>query len=163
MRELVGVTVDDKLYEFQQFTTTVGLKTLSHLARIIGEPLMLALGVFFKDAPAEGAPKVPFGQREVNTDVLAKAVHALITQLSGEGTDEAIRLIKTLVSGDGVLCDHKKVIFDEHFRGAEGLAHLAKVVRAALEAQYGNFLGAVSAQMSGPAVTAVKGPAVIRR
>jgi hypothetical protein len=162
MRELISKTIDGKLYEFQQFPATVALKTLSQLTQLLGEPLTLVFGVFVKKID----PAKPVGgilQRDVadaDPDVLAKAVRALITQLAGTGTDEALQIIKSLVSGPGVLCDHNKVVFDEHFGGHEGLAHLPRVLTAALEAQYGNFLNAVSAKL--PAAPAARPPVTVR-
>lgn len=155
-RQLIEKNIDGKFYEFQQFTTTVALKTLSQLTQILGEPLTLMFGAFVKKTEP-GKSLSGLLQRDVSDadpDVMAKAVRALIAQLAGAGTDDALKIIKSLVSGDGVLCDHNKVVFDEHFRGHEGLAHLPKVVAAALEAQYGNFLSAVSARL--PAAPAVK-------
>jgi hypothetical protein len=150
-RELVQKTVDGRSYEFEQFNTTTALKTLAKLTKIIGEPLMIALGALGleKLAPAKlvnGVPE-PVKKRNLmdtdlnplNTAVLGKAVAALIDRLD---ETEVVDLVKRLVSGPGVLCDHKPFQFDDHFIGEPG--HLFKVVRAALEAQYGNFLGAVT-------------------
>lgn len=146
-RELIQKEVDGRLYEFQQFTTTVALKTLSQIVQLVGEPLA-ALGL--------GDAGKQILQREVD---LEKAAKALVAELAGAGTDDAIKVIKSLVSGDHVLCDHNKVLFDDHFRGPDGLSHLFRVVWAALEAQFGNFLGAVSARLPvAPAAKAMGGP-----
>jgi hypothetical protein len=143
MRELVTKSIDGKLYEFQQFNTTKSLKTLSKLTKFLGEPLMLGLAALGVN-PAKSVPGAApitakgFLDRELNGEALAKAVAALVDRL--DETD-VVELVKTLTS-ESVLCDHKPIVFDEHFRGDIG--HLFKVIGAALEAQYGNFLGAVT-------------------
>lgn len=137
-RELIQKDIDGKHYEFEQFTATVALKTLAKLTKILGEPMAIALGGFIKDDKPGATKKPGILDREVNSDVMAKAVKALIERLD---EDEVVILVKQLTS-TGVLCDNVKINFDEHFRGE--MAHLFSVVAVALEAQYGNFIGAIT-------------------
>lgn len=136
-RELVEKDVDGRLYSFEQLTATVALKTLTKLTKIFGEPLTLALGGFFKKAQP-GAPTALL-ESDIDSDVLSKAMKVLVERMD---EDEVVALIKLLTT-QGVLCDGVKVAsFDEHFRGE--LSHLFAVLKAALEVQYGNFIGAVT-------------------
>ena len=144
-RELVQKYVDDQLYEFEQFTTTNSLKTLARLTKIVGEPLAIALGGFFKEekpglTPA-GIPKpvaAPKGllDRDIDGDAIKAAVAALVDRLD---ENEVVELVKKLTS-EKVLCDHQAIVFDLHFAGRP--LHLFKVLKAAIEAQYGNFFDA---------------------
>lgn len=137
MRELVQKTVDDRVYQFQQFNTTTAIKTMAKLTKLIGEPLTLAMGSFAeKKDPAAGLM-----DRDLDFEVLSKAVGALIERLD---EDEVVSLVKRLTT-ESVLCDNKPIQFDEHFAG--NISHLFKVVMAAIEAQYGNFLSAVTAKL----------------
>lgn len=154
-RALVEKDVDGKKYQFSQFNTTQGLKHLGTLTQIVGEPLAIALGVAFQGRKPKDLKSLL--TLEIPGDAVQRVVSALLQNLVGEGTDKALNLIKELTSGDYVLCDSGKVVFDAHYAGPEGLAHLAKVVRAALAVQYGNFWDAVSAKAT-QAVTAVPPP-----
>lgn len=169
MRELVQKVIDGKLYEFEQFKTTKSLKVLAQLTKIFGEPLTLALGAFFKKKPEENfvgrldenglpirvesvkesakeaareaATKAKKGLLdqdidEATADVLAKAVRVLIERLD---EDEIVDIVKTLVASK---CDGQPIVFDEHFIGVP--MHLFKVVGAALEVQFGNFIDAIT-------------------
>lgn len=155
-RELIAKQVDDHVYEFQQFQTTTALSVLAKLTKLVGEPLAIALGSVLQ-APKQsaelvngvpspvGEPKSSFLDRDISSDAIGKAVKALTERLD---ETEVIGLVRKLTT-EGVLCDHKPVIFEEHFRGR--MLHLFKVVKAALEAQYGNFSDAVTAQFGRPA------------
>lgn len=130
---LIQRKVDGKLYEFQIFGAKHALKTLTKLTKIIGEPLTLAftaLGVGDKDNKGKGLL-----DRKIDGVMLGVAVKALTTRMD---EDEVLDLIEELAGKDNLLCDGKKVIFDSHYEGK--LGHLMRVVGAALEVQYGDFL-----------------------
>lgn len=166
--ELVDKIVDGRTYAFEQLNTTTALKVLAKLTKIIGEPLMIGLGSLpKKEQPrpltAAGVPApLPepvkkkslgdFDLTELKTDVLGRAVAALTDRLD---ETEVVALVRQLTS-EKVLCDNAPVVFDSHFRGQT--AHLFKVLMAALEAQYGDFLGAVTAKAA-----PVGGPVSLRR
>lgn len=137
-RELIQKTIDGKLYEFSQFNTTVSLRVLARLTKIVGEPIAIALG---------GAKKVDkksddLADKDVTGEVFGKAVKALVDRLD---ENEVVNLVKLLTS-EQVLCDNSKIVFDDHFCGDIG--HLFKVIVGALEAQYGNFFGGITQQIS---------------
>lgn len=162
MREVVQKTVDGRLYEFEQFSTTVALKTLSKLTKLLGEPIVLALGAIKKTdaAKAKKGDKVKTALdtdlSDLDTAVLGQAVRSLIDRME---ENEVVELVKQLTSV-GLLCDHKPVLFDEHYRGET--SHLFKVLSASLSAQYGNFLGAVTARFPAAAAMA-NGPVSLRK
>lgn len=137
MRDLVQKNIDDRHYEFQQFNTTTALKVLAKITKLIGEPLAIALGSSFKVSPKENML-----DKELDTDVLAKAVRALIQRLD---EDEVVWLVQKMTA-ESVLCNNQKIIFDLHYKG-EILTHLPKVLKAAFEVQYGNFTDAMIANM----------------
>jgi hypothetical protein len=155
MRETVEKAIDGELYLFQQFNTTTSLKVLAKLTRLLGEPLILALGALGIKPPPP-APKLDANglpppaatvvetpkliDREFDGSAMAKAVTALVERLD---EDEVALLVKKLAS-EGVTCGGQPIVFDEHYAGNFG--RLFKVLGVALEVQYGNFLGAVSAK-----------------
>lgn len=130
--ELIKKTIDGHDYEFSIFGAKKSIKVLVRLSKILGKPFGLLMGSF------KGPGKML--EREVDTDLMSLAFSALTDNLD---SDEVIDILETLVAGDYILCDGKKVIFDTHYEGR--LDHLMKVVMIALEVQYGNFSGAISA------------------
>lgn len=154
MRELVAKEIDGKVYEFEQFRTSVSLRVLAKLTKVLGEPLAMAMSSFFKTAkPSNEAQKldpetgVPIPSKkildqEIDSNALTKAIGLLIERLDEV---DVVDLVEQLAA-KGVLCDHKPIVFDLHYRGDIG--HLFKVVAAALEVQYGNFIGAITGPLS---------------
>lgn len=133
-------------YQFEQFNTTLALKTLTRLTKIIGEPLAIALGG--AEAPAPGAGLL---NANLSGDTLGAAMRALVDRLDEKEVIDLLRLL----AAEKALCNGGKIIFDDHYRGDFGL--LLKVFRAALEVQYGNFTAAVRARPHG--ATAREAPA----
>jgi hypothetical protein len=52
--------------------------------------------------------------------------------------EEVLDLMEVLIGEGAVTCNGRKVIFDTHYAGQFG--HMLKVLAAAVEVQYGNFL-----------------------
>jgi hypothetical protein len=165
MRELVAKTIDGRLYEFEQFKTSTAVRVLAKLTKVLGEPLAVAMSSFFKASKGSNEAQkldpetgVPISSRrmldqEVDPNALAKAVGLLIERLDEV---DVVDLIEQLVA-KSVLCDHKPVIFEMHYQGDIG--HLFRVIAAALEVQYGNFIDAIT----GPLLQAKAMAAGIRR
>lgn len=122
---LIEVNIDDEKYEFEKWGAELSLATLMKISKIIGKPFGMLLG------------QIMSGGIDVNLspDLLGDACEALVSNM-----DEAvaIALIKRL-SAEKILCNGKKINFDIHYQ--DKLPHLFNVVKAALEVQYGNFLG----------------------
>ena len=135
-REQTSKMIDGRFYEFSQMGTKKSLKVLATLTRLLGEPLAIALG----SATEKKASKLL--DSNMSPELLGKAVHALIDRMDD---DQILALIEELASRN-VMCDHKPIIFDLHYSG--DIVHLFKVVMAAIEAQFGNFSGALSASLS---------------
>lgn len=134
-RELISKTIDGKLYEFQQMGPKQSLKMLARLTNLIGEPVLLTIAGGWK-----GSQKDKKGdESKIDNDLIGKAIKELVGRMADSG--EVISLIEQLTT-QGVLCDHKQISFDVHF-DEHGLGHLFNVVKAALEAQYGNFIVAL--------------------
>lgn len=145
-QETVIREIDGRTYEFTQFGTTLSLKLLARLTKIIGEPLAIALGGL-KTPPGK---KVNLADMDVSGDLLGKAVKALIDRLD---ENEVVALVKTLAS-EHMLCDNAKIIFDAHYSGNMG--HLLHVLMASLEVQYGNFFAGWSDRVLSPSETTVE-------
>lgn len=158
MRNVITKTIDDKSYQFKQFNTTTSLQVLSKLTKLLGEPILLsmkALGIKMPEKPKMGKlvnglpePVAVKPEEEVTGEKLLKKkldpamVTAALTGLLDRIEEPGIlELVKTFTTVD-VTCDGNPINFDDHF-GSGGLEHLFKVVKAAAEAQYGNFLNAV--------------------
>lgn len=122
MRELRDVLIDGKNYSFQQFSATKGTRLLARVMRIIGEPMGFLAGALNKTASPE---------------LIGKAVKALTEKLD---EDTVERTVKDLL--EGARCEGKPVVFDIHFAGQYG--HLFRVVKAAMEAQFGDFFDALA-------------------
>lgn len=132
MKQEVTKTIDGVKYTFYQFNPRLGMKVLVKLAKIFGEPLgMIGESVIskgFKNVLASEVKELP----------VSKMVNSLVTRLDDS---EVTELIDNLC--DNIICDGKnlKEIFDVHFQGE--YLRLFKVVKAALEVQYGNFFAAI--------------------
>lgn len=129
MTELKKKIIDGDQYEFTQFGAKKSLRILMKLSKIVGKPLAIAATM------AKGPGSIL--DKEVNPDLIGEAVGALTEKLD---EDEVLDLLEELSSRDTVLCNGKKIDFNSHYENR--LDHLFKVVAAALEVQYGNFLGA---------------------
>ena len=127
-REKNEITIDGHSYLFHQFGAKQSLKNLTKLMKIIGEPLAAAL-TSFKPVPGK---KMLDG--ELNIEAMAKAVGILMSKMDDP---DVLDLIEDLCGNDHVLVDGKKIVFDTYY--SQNLGLMLKVLRAALEVQYGNF------------------------
>jgi hypothetical protein len=136
---LIEVEIDGSNYEFEKWGAEMSLATLLKISKIAGKPLGLFLGSLMdKDNKSSMLDK------NISPDLIASACDALVENLDEQST---MALIKKF-SSEKILCDGKKVNFDSHY--ADRFSHLFKVVKTALEVQYGNFfeelLGIVQVQ-----------------
>lgn len=131
-KELVKKNVDGSDYEFQIFGAKQSLKLLTRLSRMILEPMGAAAG----SLEGEG----PMIERVFGGKGLAMAAKALSDKLD---QDEVLNLVETFCSYPACLCDGKQFDFNTHYEGR--LGHLFKVLKAALEVQYGDFFADISA------------------
>jgi hypothetical protein len=107
--------------------------------KIIGEPM--AIGV--------GALQGPGSLLDKNVDggVLGKAVRALSEKLD---EDNVIALVKEFVGEGACVCDGAKVNFNTHYEGK--LGHMFKVLKTALEVQYGDFFVDLKGSLGSPSL-----------
>lgn len=138
--DLTRRDIDGAEYAFSKWGAKKSTKILIRLSKIVGKPLGLALASF------QGEGKLL--QRVVDTKLIGMAFEALTQNLDA---DEALDLIEELTAKDNVLCDNKKIVFDLHYQNR--LDHMFKVLGAALEVQYGNFLGEFTAQAQTPGIS----------
>lgn len=129
-RESLDRTIDGKNYLFTQYGAKEALKMLVRLSKIIGKPMALSYAAL----GAKGAD----GSPEIKGDVLAQAIDAL---MQNAHEDDVLDICMKLSSKD-CLCNGKQIDFNSHFEGQ--LPHMFKVIKAALEVQYGNFFGALN-------------------
>jgi len=111
------ITVDDKSYSVTQFSASKGMKMLTRLVKILGEPM----AAFFSDPDAEMELAFP------------AALAALSDKLDEDVVLQTVKeLVESLTTSEG------PVQFDTYFAGQFG--HLFKVLGKILEVQYGDFL-----------------------
>lgn len=129
-QELVPRTIDGRKYEISQFGASQSWRILVRLSKMIGEPVANLISDY--------DPKKKVLDQDLGK-VIPTAVAALVRNVEEE---ESLNTIKELVFC--TLCNGAPINnanFDLHFRG--GIGHMMKVVKAVLEVQYGDFLGAV--------------------
>lgn len=146
---LIQKEIDGKTYEFQKFGAKQSLKVLLRIAKMVGKPAVAAFGSVKK---SEGS----ILDQDIDGGIIAMAVGSLVENMD---TNETLDLIEELTGKDKVLCDGKKIHWDSHYADLE---HLFKVLKAALEVQYGNFfnaLGASPALKPNPVMTSMQAQA----
>ena len=116
MRHTKEIQVGDHIYTVTQYSATKGLKTLTRLIRLIGEPLGALTGV---------DPSQP-------EKAITEAIKALVMRLDEA---EVESLIKSML--EGVRVDGQPLMFDIHFAGR--LGHLMAVVKEIVMYQFGDF------------------------
>lgn len=132
---LFEVIIDDKKYEFAKWGAEDATDTLLDLAAIVGKPLGLGLAALTgKDE--EGKSGL---DKKIDPNIIGSVMEAL-SQNVGSNKATIKALIKKL-SSDQVFCDGAKINFNLHYQ--DKTLHMFKVVRAALEVQYGNFFAAL--------------------
>ncbi len=130
--ELAKKEIDGALYEFQQFGAKKATKMLVRIGRIAGKPISI-----FGSQLAKGKDAV---ESLNSADMIAQIIGAFTEKLD---ENDVLDIIETFTAVD-VLCDGKKIhSFDHHFQNR--LDHMFRVLWAALEVQYGNFFGAITA------------------
>lgn len=122
MRNIVEKQVDSHTYAFTKFETSKGLDILERLIQLVGEPIAMMGGMSAEE-----------GVDQNDSSILAKAMGAL---QSGMSKQKTAPLLKDILVG--ATCDGKPIGFEIHF--AQRYGHLFKVIWAALEVQFGDFL-----------------------
>lgn len=126
-------SIDGHEYLFTKFGAKQSMKYLGKVLKLVGEPIAMATGAATKDGGKS------LFESDMDFEMLGKAIGTLCEKFDDE---EVQKLIIDISSFPNVLCDGVKVEFDSHYAGKLDL--LFKVVRAALEVQYGNFFGALT-------------------
>ncbi len=129
-REALEKSIDGRKYQFTQYGAKEALKMLVRLSKIIGKPMALSYAALGEKG-ADGSP-------QIKGDILAQAIDAL---MQNAHEDEVLDLCMKLASKD-CLCEGRQIDFNMHYEGQ--LPHMFKVIKAALEVQYGNFFGALN-------------------
>lgn len=133
--------VDGKVYEFSEYGAEASIDMLARLTALMGEPTLMLIAAGMKNFVAGNK----LAGKDVDNELIHKAVQGLVANMAK--SKELKDIIKKLTT-EGVICDHEKIVFDAHFAGSGGLAHLSRVVRAVLEAHYGDFFSALFASVS---------------
>lgn len=137
---LYETSIDGVEYEFSVWRTRRALKTLIELSKVCGEFLARGAAMFTK----------PGGlSNEVNPADLAGIAEALVSGM-GKDVNGTLNLIERLVT-EGVSRNGKEVNFERDFE--RDFMHLYRVLRAALEVQYGNFFAAAKTVETQPTPT----------
>jgi hypothetical protein len=135
--------VDGHTYEIQQFATTRSLRCLRKLVAIFGESMAWG-GNAIEALKADEDAKA--------SELMVKAVKALIDRMD----EDVVLGVIIELTGEAITCDHQRVVFDSHYAGR--LDHLFKVLYAALEVQYGNFLNVATSAVGLKKVAPGLGP-----
>lgn len=145
---LYEVIIDERKYEFEKWGAEDSTDTILDIAAIAGKPIGLGIATIFKKDDVEGKKGL---DKAFDPDVVGMILESLSERV---GTNKSIikALIKKL-SSDKVLCDGAKIQFNTHYQDC--LDHLFRVVRAALEVQYGNFFAAFLALQPGSPAKAI--------
>lgn len=126
---LMETVIDKATYEFTPWGTRQSLDGLIELSDICGEFLAKAAGAFAKKDALKS---------DVSADMLGDVISALVKGMAKD-KNTTINLIEKLVT-QGVSRNTRDVDFNADFEG--NFMHLLKVVKAALEVQYGSFFAA---------------------
>lgn len=135
---LYEAEIDGHHYEMAKWGAQQSLDTLFDLSAVLGQSLAK---IFFAaaDRGDSAAASQDFLGREIDADVFAEAVEHLSRQLV-HNRAMVMGLFKRLATAD-VLCNGKAITsFDLHYK--DRLPHLMRVIKTALEVQYGDFFGA---------------------
>lgn len=144
MQEPTEFEVDGQKYVVQPFLTSYGMKLLTEISLLVGEAALRA--VFeLKDSKAKDPKAVAAASMldsDVDPDAMVKVMNQLTARIQPDTIDSLFkRILKcTLLAGSSNTCEK---VYDVHFQGKYG--HLFKVVFKSLQAQYGDFLTALSA------------------
>lgn len=142
------VSIDGKSYTVVPYTTTGGLRLLTKLTGILGEPVVKLL----KSLPPGSLQDILKSDlKAINMDEISASVAALFAKVD---EDVAEVLIKEILQNTLYGNHEVNAIFEEHFQGE--YRHLFKVVFKTLEAQYGDFLGARAVRAKASAATAAQ-------
>lgn len=135
---LYEADIDGVSYEFSVWRTRRALQTLIDVAEIGGEFMAKGAGLLGKSGALTA---------EVDPEALSQVVEALVRGMTKD-KNNTLNLVERLVT-EGVVRNGKQVQFERDFE--QNFVHLFKVVRAALEVQYGSFFA--QAQQAGSAAT----------
>jgi hypothetical protein len=130
---LYEAEIDGVKYEFSKWGADDANDVLLDLASILGKPLGMGAAAFFgKDRD---------GEKKLDKTMDPNVIGAIMEALSGQiGANKVTvkALIKKLAA-EGVFCNGKPITFNTHY--ADRLGHQFRVVKTALEVQFGNFFG----------------------
>lgn len=144
MRESETRTINGKTYVFFQFPATKGVKVWLKLVKILGNPLTLLVQNIAKGSSGKGIKGAL--EKELGSflaDISLETVVAdLLERVDVEDTTGIIMDLMSSVSYEGKPLNE---IFDIHFKGS--YMSLCKVIAAALEVQYSDFLGELKDQI----------------
>lgn len=158
MRESKTREIDGRLYEAVPLLPMVGLKVLTRISKLIGEPLGIAGSILLgADGDVAEAPgpedDVEAGvsalDRDLDDDVLGKVIGKVIVAFTNRLDEvEVVDTVKTLLSTVQVQGESdngtRRIVIDVDFGGAK-LLSLLKVVSFAIEVNFSDFLGASGA------------------
>lgn len=122
--------IDGHIYEFSKWGADEATDVLMDLGALVGKPLGMALTML---SGAKG------GDAPVDVD----AIGAIMEHLSTAAFEKKT-LCKHLIKkfATGCMCDGRRVDYNIHY--ADRLDHMFRVVRAAVEVQFGNFFGGLT-------------------
>ena len=127
---MFGVDVDGRQYEFEKWGADDSLDTLLDIGSVVGGPLGQAMAVAF-GKNGDGL------KTEITGDVASQVFSGFAANM--RESKDIVRSVLKKLAGRNVICEGKKVVYDDHY--AQNLGLLFQVARACFEVQYGSFFG----------------------
>jgi hypothetical protein len=146
MKQAKEFQIGDKIFTVVPYVTSEGVKLLTEIASLLG-PGIVKIGVEFKGlqgkTESSGGGLAALLEADIDSDVIASALNDLFAKLTPEKMVALQRRIlrETFCASAGSHTLGEDAVFDDFFRGEYSL--LFKVVTKTLEAQYGDFFGAL--------------------
>ena len=134
MREVVSVTIEGQTYKIKPLATTISLRIMSRLVKLVGGPIGEALksGNGFMDK--ELTDSLP---------IVGTVINAITERLDEEIVLNTIKeLLSTVIIVNGDKEKPLSAIFEIHFEGR--IFHLLKLVKEVLEVNYGDFFEGIT-------------------
>lgn len=141
MKSVKEVSIDNKQYRIEPYITSRGLRLLKTLTGLVGEPAVRLMATLPKgtDVVALKNGTASILEVDINLEKAAEILSASLVKLDDNTTEQLFKDVLQNTFHNNTSCAEK---FDSHFQGE--YLHLFKVVVKTLEAQFGDFLSAIT-------------------
>ncbi len=144
-RQSVNKVIDGKEYTFYEFNATTAWTTWVSVSKMFGKPIGSAI-----DSIVKGSKGSINDLLDTSTSEMTKivSIEKVVSQLMDNiDEDKTLKIVMKLMESTMFKGSRVNEIFDVHFQGE--MLHLLKVISAALEVQFGDFLKGLFAKQGG--------------